>query len=94
MLTVSKTIEIFTDSSRFSDDLENLVKDYACSRCTIIVYDANNTDFTSIMELKTAEYEVTTLPAVAVSGKLVPLDKLKNGKISSFVNHLLHESLD
>lgn len=88
---MSKTIEIFTDSSRFSNDLENQVKDYACSRCSIIVYDANNTDFKSVMEMKTAEYGVKTLPAVAISGKLVPLDKLKKGKIASFVSQLMHK---
>ncbi len=91
---MSKTIEIFTDSSRFSNALENQVKDIACSRCSIIVYDANNTDFKSIMELKTAEYGVTTLPAVTISGKLFSLDNLKNGKISSFVNQQLHKSLN
>jgi hypothetical protein len=91
-MTMSKTIEIFTDSSRFSNDLENQVKDYVCSRCSILVYDASNPESKSIMESKTAEYGITTLPAVTISGKLVPLDKLKKGKISSLVRQLLNNS--
>lgn len=89
---MSKTIEIFTDSSLFSNDLENQVREYACSRCSIIVYDANNPDFKSIMESKQAEYGVTALPSVTISGKKVPIEKLRKGKTSSIVNHLLHKT--
>lgn len=86
---MSKFIEVFTDSSRFSNELENQVKDYVCSRCTILVYDASNPDNKSIMKLKAVEYGITTLPAVTISGKIVPLDKLKKGKISSLVRQLM-----
>ncbi|MFT4415369.1 hypothetical protein ACLM5H_16025 [Fredinandcohnia humi] len=89
---MSKNIEIFTDSSRFSNDLENQVRDYACSRCTITVYDASDPNWKSIMESKKTEYGVTTLPAVTISGKIVPLDKIKKGKISSLVRDLLHNN--
>lgn len=74
---MSKTIEIFTDSSLFSNSLENKVKEYACSKCSIVVYDANNLDTKRIMKSKTEEYGITILPAVTIDGKLVPQEKLK-----------------
>lgn len=74
---MSKTIEIFTDSSLFSNSLENKVRDYACSKCSIVVYDASSLDTKRIMTSKTEEYGITTLPAVTIDGKLVSLEKLK-----------------
>ncbi|MFC4402394.1 hypothetical protein [Gracilibacillus xinjiangensis] len=88
---MSKTIEIFTDSNQFSSELENKVKDYACSRCSIHVYDASNPNTKSTMEAKVAEYGVTSLPAVTMDGKLIPLEKLKKGSLSTLVQKFLHK---
>jgi len=89
---MGKTIEIFTDSRHFSNDLENQVNDYACSRCSILVYDASNPETKETMESKAAEYGITELPAVSIDGKLVPIDKLKMGHVSSLIRKLLHKS--
>lgn len=76
---MSKTIEIFTDSSRFPDNLEKLARATACSRCTILVYDASDLGSKKVMESRVSEYGVMTLPALTLDGKLVPLDQLKGG---------------
>ncbi|MBC5635214.1 hypothetical protein H8S33_00100 [Ornithinibacillus sp. BX22] len=89
---MGKTIEIFTDSSRFSNDLENQVKNYACSRCSILVYDASNPETTRTMDSKVAAYNIATLPAVSIDGKVVPLDKLKKGRFSSLVRQFWHNN--
>ncbi|MFD1735027.1 hypothetical protein ACFSCX_00475 [Bacillus salitolerans] len=89
---MGKTIEIFTDSSRFpSDIIENQVKNYACLRCSFLVYDAVNSNTTFLMESKIAEYGIAKFPAVTIDGKVVSLDKLKKGKISTLVQKMLHQ---
>ncbi|MFV2048614.1 hypothetical protein KDJ21_005530 [Metabacillus litoralis] len=88
---MSKNIEIFTDSKRFSNELENQVKDYACSRCSLLVYDASNPYTKDIMESKVVQYGITELPAVTIEGKLVPIEKVKKGSIYTLIRQLLHK---
>lgn len=91
---MSKTIEIFTDKNRFSDEIEQIVKSYACPKCFIEVHDVSDPAKEGIMESKGAEYGVSSLPAVVMDGKLVPLEKLeklKRSGLSTFVKQLLHK---
>ncbi|WP_245613769.1 hypothetical protein [Alkalihalobacterium bogoriense] len=90
---MSKTIEIFTDSSRFSNEFEQQIKSLACSRCTVIVYDASCLDGQEMMEAKAAKYGVTVLPAVTLEGHVVPLDKLKKENIPTLVQKLLQKEI-
>lgn len=83
-----RTIEVFTDSQLFSNDLENKVRELACPRCTIHVYDASNNEDNLEMEGKLAEYGITSLPAVVFDCKPVPLDKLYKDEIVNLVRQL------
>ncbi|UOE94077.1 hypothetical protein [Alkalihalobacillus sp. LMS39] len=88
---MSKTIEIFTDSSRFSNELELQIKHIACSRCTVIIYDASHPDSQEMMETKAAKYGVTVLPAVTLDGHVIPLDQLNKESIPTLVQKLLQK---
>lgn len=88
---MGKTIELFTDSSKFSNDLEKQVRNYACARCSILIYDANHQETKRTMETKMAEYGITKLPAVSIDGKIFPLEKLEKGHIPSLIRKFLHK---
>ncbi|WP_159881702.1 thioredoxin domain-containing protein [Paenibacillus puerhi] len=86
---MGKTIEIFIDSSLNEDDMVERVKEYACSRCSILVHDANDTGSKADMDLKRSEYGITSLPAIVINGKRVPSEKLVRGKFSSWFHGLV-----
>jgi len=65
-------IEIFTDGGSEGEQAISKVRELACSKCEIMIYDLR-------LEGKTqAEaYGVVTLPAVVMNGKIVDLQALK-----------------
>lgn len=77
---VGKKIEIFTDSSLFGDNIVSLVKQHACSKCDIFVYDVGKDGIHSEFEQKRTAYGVQSIPAVAIDGQLINLESLKKGK--------------
>ncbi|OUS73062.1 hypothetical protein B1748_23955 [Paenibacillus sp. MY03] len=88
---MGKNIEIFTDSNLYGDDIVNLVKEYACPKCSISVYDANCTDPNVDMHSKVSEYGITAMPAIVLDGKIVPTEKLARGKFANMVHHFFHK---
>ncbi|XEC95096.1 hypothetical protein AB6A23_00445 [Paenibacillus tarimensis] len=85
---MGKNIEIFTDSSLYGDDIVELVKKYACPRCSILVHDAKITGTSTDMHSKISEYGITSMPAVIIDGKLIPSEKLVKGKLMSLFSHI------
>ncbi|RCW49028.1 thioredoxin family protein [Paenibacillus prosopidis] len=81
---MGKSIEIFTDSSLYGEDIVERVKEYACPRCSILIYDANGTESSVDMQSKVSEYGVTSMPAIVIDGKLIHPDKLVKGKLNLF----------
>lgn len=87
---MGKNIEIFTDRSLYGDDIVKLVKEYACPKCAVLVYDSNGTEKSSEMQSKVMEYGVTSMPAIVIDGKLINPEKLKKGKFMDLFHHLLN----
>jgi glutaredoxin len=66
-----RLVEVFTSGCYLCDDVLKQVKDLACENCEVIVYDLNKGCTTNECELKAKEYGVTSVPAVAINGKLI-----------------------
>ncbi|MFN0221950.1 hypothetical protein [Paenibacillus sp. KR2-11] len=90
---MGKRIEVFTDSGKYGDQFTERVKDVACPRCVITVYDAHQPDALETMRAKAEAYGVTVLPSVAVDGQLVDMDSLQQGNIRKVLHHLFKKSL-
>ncbi|WP_214627976.1 hypothetical protein [Paenibacillus agaridevorans] len=88
---MGKNIEIFTDSNLFGDDVVKLVKEYACPKCSILIYDANCTDPDVDLQSKVSEYGITSMPAIVLDGKIVPPEKLARGKFANMVHHIFQK---
>lgn len=88
---MSRTIEIFKDGSLQSDELEAQVKELACPRCSILVYDTGSPDSDLQMQAKAAEYGIQSWPAVTLDGKVVSPEQLKKGKAAEIVRNLFHK---
>lgn len=86
--SMGKTIEIFTDSSLYGDDLVERVKQHACSRCSILIYDAHGTGSSAEMQSKAYEYGVTSMPAIVMDGKQISPEKLVRGKLTNMIHHI------
>lgn len=88
---MSKIIEIFTDSSLYGNDIVERVKQYACSKCSILIYDANDPESSARMQSKAIEYGIASMPAVVLDGKLIPSEKLVRGKLTDMVHHIFNK---
>lgn len=88
---MSKTIEIFKDGSPQSNELEDRVRELACPRCTILVYDAGSPESEAELQEKAAKYGIESWPAVTLDGKAVSPEQLKKGKVSEIVRSLFHK---
>ena len=86
--SMSKFIEVFTNSNLYGNDIVDRVNQTACSKCTILVYDASNTESSAEMQEKAYKYGVTSMPAIVMDGKLINPEKLVQGKLASIVHHV------
>jgi hypothetical protein len=66
-------IEVFVDNSPLSSTVIQKVKDLACFRCKITVYNLDDQDYEDKMKV----YGIGSIPAVVLNGKLVDLEKVK-----------------
>lgn len=89
---MSRTIEIFKDGSPQSDELEAKVRELACPRCAILVYDKSSPDFEAQMQAKAADYGIECWPAVTLDGKAVSPEQLKKGKVAEIIRNLFHNN--
>lgn len=85
------TIEVFRDNSPQSDQLEAYVREHACPRCTILVYNDNRPEDQGVLQAKATEYGIEAWPAVALDGKVVTKEQIKGGKVSDIVRKLFHK---
>ncbi|WP_276352970.1 hypothetical protein [Cohnella caldifontis] len=84
-------IEIFKDGSPQADDLEARVRQLACPRCSILVYDAGSPESEAALQAKAAEYGIDSWPAVTLDGKAVSPEQLKKGEVSEIIRNLFHK---
>ncbi len=66
-----RIIEIFTAGCSVCTPTVDLVKSMACSSCEVIVYDLSKPCETQTCLQKVKQYDVKSLPAVAVNGVLL-----------------------
>ncbi|MBB3113454.1 hypothetical protein FHS18_005566 [Paenibacillus phyllosphaerae] len=88
---MSKTIEIFKDGSPQLEELEALVRELTCPRCSNFVYNTGSPGTKSQMQAKAAEYGIESWPAVTLDGKAVSPEQLKKGKVAEIVRNLFHK---
>lgn len=74
-----RLVEVFTAGCYVCDGVVKQIKDLACSNCEVVVYDLNKKCDTNECEDKAKAYGVTSVPAVAINGKLV--DCCKNNGV-------------
>lgn len=68
---MKRQIEIFTAGCPVCEPTVKTVKEMACDSCEVTIYNLSKQDNTAVASAKVKEYHVTTLPAVAVNGKLL-----------------------
>lgn len=66
-----RKVEIFTAGCPVCEPVVQEIKTLACSSCEITVYDLSDSNAGSEHMQKVKEYNITSLPAVAVNGKLL-----------------------
>ena len=74
-----RLVEVFTAGCSVCEGVVQQVKDLAFDNCEVVVYDLNKKCDTLECEAKAKEYGVTSVPAVAINGKLV--DCCKNNGV-------------
>ncbi|MFB9326269.1 glutaredoxin [Paenibacillus aurantiacus] len=83
---MGKTIEVFTDGSSYGDRVVEWVKQSACSRCTVLVYDAGAAESNADVQRKILEYGAASLPAIFINGKLISPAIVEKGNYGSMTN--------
>ncbi|MFD2760394.1 thioredoxin family protein [Lentibacillus juripiscarius] len=66
-----RLVEVFTAGCSVCEGDVQQVKDLACDNCEVVVYDLNKKCDTLECEIKAKEYDVKSVPAVVINGKLV-----------------------
>lgn len=68
---MKRQIEIFTAGCPLCDPVVKMVKEIACDKCEITVYDLVKQCDHKICLTKMKEYDIKKVPAVAVNGELL-----------------------
>jgi hypothetical protein len=66
-----RKIEVFTAGCYVCDGVVKKIKELTCPNCEVIVYDLNKKCETNECEDKAKQYGIKSVPAVAISGKLI-----------------------
>lgn len=66
-----RKVEVFIAGCPLCDETVKLVKDLACDRCDVSVYDLREGCATNECRNKVARYGIHRVPSVVVDGKLV-----------------------
>lgn len=74
---MAKRVEVFTAGSYLCEGVVKQVKNLACQKCEVIVYDLNRKTSTIEWEEKAQVYGVQSIPAVAIDGKIIDHALLK-----------------
>ena len=78
---LAKRIEVSTAGSYLCAAVVEQVKQLACLKCEVIVYDLNKNNSTTEWEQKSKAYGIQSIPSVAMGGKIIDLTKLKKESI-------------
>ena len=65
-----RQVEVFTAGCPLCDETVKLVKELACDKCEVKIYDLNKGCVTNECREKAAKYGIHRVPAVVVDGKL------------------------
>ena len=68
---MKRQIEVFTDGCPVCEPAVKTVKEMACASCEVTVYNLVEQCESKICIDKMKEYNITSLPAVVVNGKLL-----------------------
>lgn len=69
---MKRHIEVFTAGCPVCEPAVETVKEMACDSCEVTIYNlSEQEDNKEVIEAKVNEYHITSLPAVAVNGKLL-----------------------
>ncbi|HWO97461.1 MAG TPA: glutaredoxin [Bacillus sp. (in: firmicutes)] len=74
---MAKRVEVFTAGSYLCHDVVKQVKNLACPKCEIVVYDLSRKSSTTEWEQKARAYGIQSIPAVAIGGRIIDFNKLK-----------------
>lgn len=66
-----RKVEVFTAGCPICEPVVAMVKDLACDSCDLTVYNLSEQGNTSVYLEKVKEYNITSLPAVAINGELL-----------------------
>lgn len=79
---MKRQIEVFTAGCPVCEPAVETVKEMACDSCEVTIYNLSEQeeDNKEVIGAKVKEYHITSLPAVAVNGKL--LSCCQNGGVS------------
>lgn len=77
---MSKVVEVFTAGSYLCNDVVEQVKNLACPKCEIVIYDLNEKNSNTVWEQKSKAYGIQSIPTVTIDGKIVDLYKLRATK--------------
>lgn len=66
-----RKVELFTAGCPVCEPLVKMVKSIACESCDVVIYDLSKPCESKICLDKAKEYEIKSLPAIAVNGKLL-----------------------
>lgn len=67
---MARKVEVFTAGCPLCDPVVKLVKDLACDKCDVTVYDLREGCATNECRSKAEQYGIHRVPAVVVDGKL------------------------
>ncbi|MFC0215157.1 hypothetical protein ACFFK0_22430 [Paenibacillus chartarius] len=82
------TIEVFVDGGPTSGHIIERVRETACPRCHIVVYDTSKDENRELAGSKVQDYGIRTFPAVAVGGEVVDVELLLQEKSPSAVRQI------
>ncbi|MFV8326867.1 thioredoxin family protein [Flavobacterium sp. ZS1P14] len=68
---MKRQIEVFTAGCPVCEPVVKLVKEMACSSCEVTIYNLAEQCDSKVCVDKMKEYNITSLPAVAVNGELL-----------------------
>lgn len=67
----NRKVEVFTAGCPLCDEAVQMVRELACKKCEVTVYDLREGCATNECREKAANYGIHRVPAVVVNGKLV-----------------------
>ncbi len=92
-MTKKRKVEVFTAGCPICEKTVSLVRQNACPSCEIIVYDLSKTEKGGEGRKRTIGYQVKSVPAVAIDGKLASCCSSKGVDLESLKREGLGQPL-